>query len=83
VFKDHRIKTDDVRLRSLGCGHVIAVVATTNDASTTLDGQVVPKMQNRQTYVLTKEPAGWRVAHCENIRVDAGAAKFDPVNGKK
>jgi hypothetical protein len=39
--------------------------------------------QNRQTYVLTIEPGGWRIAHCENVRVDAEAAKHDPVNGKK
>lgn len=83
MFKDHRIKTDLVELRSLGGGHVIAVVTTTNDAFTTPGGQVMPKAQNRQTYVLTKEPDGWRIAHCQNVRVDAEAVKSDPVGGKK
>jgi uncharacterized protein (TIGR02246 family) len=83
MFKDHRMKTDGVELRSLGGGHVIAVVTTTNDAFTTPGGQVMPKAQNRQTYVLTKEPGGWRIAHCQNVRVDAEAVKNDPVGGKK
>ena len=84
MFKDHRIKTDAVEVRSLGGGHVIAVVTTTNDAFTSPGGQVMTKAQNRQTYVLSKEPEGWRIAHCENVRVDAEAVKNNPVrSGKK
>jgi uncharacterized protein (TIGR02246 family) len=83
MFKDHRMATDAVELRPLGGGHVIAVVTTTNDAFTTPGGQVMPKAQNRQTYVLTKEPGGWRIAHCQNVRVDAEAARNDPVNSEK
>jgi uncharacterized protein (TIGR02246 family) len=83
LFKNHNIKTDDVQIRSLGHGHAIAVVTTTNDAFTTPDGQKMSKAQNRQTYVLTKADDGWKVVHFHNVRVDAEAAKHDPVNGPK
>jgi uncharacterized protein (TIGR02246 family) len=83
IFKNRQIKTDDVQLRPLCPGYAIAVVTTTDDAFTTPDGHVIDKGQNRQTYVLTKEADGWKIMHCENVRVDAEAAKFDPVNSKK
>ena len=83
MFKNHTLKTDIVHLRSLGGGQVIAVVTTTNDAFTTPSGQVMPKAQNRMTYVLTKEVDGWKIAHCQNVVVNADAAKHDPVNGSK
>jgi uncharacterized protein (TIGR02246 family) len=83
LFKNHNIKTDDVQIRSLGHGHVIAVVTTTNDAFTTPDGHTMTKAQNRQTFVLTKGDDGWKVSHFHNVRVDADAAKHDPVNSPK
>lgn len=83
LFKNHNIKTDDVQIRSLGHGHAIAVVTTTNDGFTTPDGQKMSKAQNRQTYVLTKGEDGWKVVHFHNVRVDADAAKHDPVNSPK
>lgn len=83
LFKNHSIKTDDVQIRSLGHGHAIAVVTTTNDAFTTPDGAIMSKAQNRQTYVLTKGEDGWKVVHFHNVRVDAEAAKHDPVNSAK
>jgi uncharacterized protein (TIGR02246 family) len=83
MFKNHRIKTDAVEVRSLGGGHAIAVVTTTNDAFTTPGGQVMSKAQNRQTYVMTKGLDGWKVAHFHNVRVDADAAKHDPANSAK
>jgi uncharacterized protein (TIGR02246 family) len=83
IFKDHRLKTDSINIRSLGGGHAIAVVTTTNDSFTTPAGQVVPKRQNRQTYVLTKGAEGWKITHGHNVPVDAEAAKYDPVNAPK
>jgi uncharacterized protein (TIGR02246 family) len=78
-FKNHRLKTDSIETRSLGGGHAIAVVTTTNDSFTTPSGEVVPKRQNRQTYVLTKGSEGWKIAHGHNVPVDAEAAKHNPI----
>jgi len=83
IFKNHTMKTDAVELRSLGGDHVIAVVTTTNDAFKTPDGHVMPKAQNRLTYVLAKSTDGWKIAHAHNVSVDAVAAKNDPVNAPK
>ena len=83
IFKNHHIKTDDIQLRPLCTGYAIAVVTTTNDAFTTPDGHVISKRQDRQTYVLSKEADGWKIVHCENVWVDAEAAKNNPVNSKK
>lgn len=80
IFKNNKMKTDEVEIRSLGTGVAIAVVTTTNDEFTTPDGSVVPKRQNRQTYVLRKDAETWKIAHCHNVPVDALAAKFDPAN---
>lgn len=82
LFKNHSIKTDDVQIRSLGSGHAIAVVTTTNDAFTTPTG-VIPKRQNRQTYMLVKDSDGWKIAHGHNVPVDADAAKHDPTKTPK
>ena len=79
IFKTRQIKTDDVQLRPLAPGYAIAVVTTTDDAFTAPDGKVIEKGQNRQTYILAKEAEGWKIVHCENVRVDAEAAKFDPT----
>jgi uncharacterized protein (TIGR02246 family) len=78
-FKNHTIKTDTVAVRSLGGGHAVAVVTTTNDAFTTPGGEVVPKRQNRLSYLMAKSPDGWTIAHAHNVPVDAVAAKFNPV----
>ncbi len=80
IFKSHMIKTDNVEIRSLGSGVAIAVVTTTNDEFTTPDGSVIPKRQNRLTYVLHKEAETWKIAHCHNVPIDPLAAKSDPVN---
>jgi uncharacterized protein (TIGR02246 family) len=82
-FKNHNFKRDAVEIRSLGEGHAIAVVTTTNDSFKTPGGQVIPKRQNRQTYVMTKGPDGWKIAHGHNVPVDPDAAQFDPVNKPK
>ncbi len=79
IFKNHSMKTDKIELRSLGNDHAIAVVTTTNDAFTTPDGHVMPKAQNRLTYVLVKGADGWKIAHAHNVVVDATAAKNNPV----
>ena len=78
-FKNHSIKTDTVELRSLGSGYAVAVVTTTNDPFTTPGGEVVPKRQNRQSYLMAKGSDGWKIAHAHNVPVDADAAKFNPV----
>lgn len=83
LFKNHNIKTEDVQIRSMGHGHAIAVVTTMNDAFTTPDGHVMTKAQHRQSFVLTKDTDGWKVVHFHNVRVDADAAKHDPVNRPK
>jgi len=82
MFKNHQLKTDDIKVRSLGGRHAIAVVTTTNDAFTTPDGHVMERAQNRLTYVLSNGPDGWKIAHGHNVRVDAAAANNDPVNSR-
>lgn len=80
MFKDCRLKTDSIEIRPLGKDDAIAVVTTTQDAFTTPNGQLMPKGQTRQTYVLTTSADGWKFVHCQNVRVDAEAVKNDPVN---
>lgn len=79
TFKNHNIRTDDIHIRPLCPDYAIAVVTTPNDAFTAPAGRVIPKQQDRQTYVLGKDPDGWKIAHCENVWVDAEAAKHDPT----
>jgi uncharacterized protein (TIGR02246 family) len=83
TFKNHSLKTDRVEVRSLGGGHAIAVVTTTNDAFTTPAGDVRPKAQDRQTYVMVKDADGWKIAHGHNVVVDAEVAKHNPVKKPK
>lgn len=80
MFKDCRLKTDSIEIRPLGDSVAIAVVVTTQDSFTTPSGQVMPKTQTKQSYVLAKGADGWQIAHAQNVRVDAEAAKNDPVN---
>ncbi|MCC6797529.1 MAG: SgcJ/EcaC family oxidoreductase [Candidatus Hydrogenedentes bacterium] len=83
MFKNHNIKTDTIETRSIADGCAIAVVTTTNDSFKTPDGNVVPKRQNRQTYVLTKRADGWKIVHAHNVPVDAMAAQHDPAKAPK
>jgi uncharacterized protein (TIGR02246 family) len=83
MFKNHRMKTDSVETRSLGAGCAIAVATITVDGFTTPDGHVMPKAQNRETFVLVKGPDGWKIAHGHNTVVDANAAQHDPVNATR
>jgi uncharacterized protein (TIGR02246 family) len=80
MFKDCRLKTDDIAIRGLGSGLAIAVVTTIQDSFTTPDGRVMPKGQTKQSYVLSKESDGWKIVHAQNVRIDAEAVKSDPVN---
>lgn len=82
IFKKHHIKTDKVEVRSIGDGFAIAVVTTTNDAFTTPSGQIVPKQQNRQTYVLARRSGSWKIVHGHNVRIDADAIQHDPASAK-
>ncbi|MCD6050658.1 MAG: hypothetical protein K0Q55_2061 [Verrucomicrobia bacterium] len=79
MFKDCRLKTDLIEARPLGSGYAIAVVTTTQDGFTTPSGQIMPKAQTKQTYVLAKGPLGWQFVHGQNVRIDADAVKNDPV----
>lgn len=80
MFKDVGIKTDAIALRPLNPDVAIAVVTYTMDASTTPSGQVIPKHQNKLSYVFTKVAGDWKIAHGQNVKIDAEAAQFDPVN---
>lgn len=83
IFKDHNIKTNSVEIRPIGEKAAIAVVTTTNDAFTTPDGNVMPKAQNRLTYVLGKYGDEWKILHGHNVVVNADAARSNPVNASK
>jgi uncharacterized protein (TIGR02246 family) len=83
MFKNNRVVTDAVEARALGAGYAIAVATITVDSFTTPDGHVMPKAQNRETFVLVKGPEGWKIAHGHNTIVDANAAKNDPVNAPR
>jgi uncharacterized protein (TIGR02246 family) len=80
MFKDVRIKTDAITLRPLGGDVAIAVVTYTMDVATTPSGQVIPKHQNKLSYVFKKTAGEWKIAHGQNVRIDAEAAQHDPVN---
>jgi len=79
-FKDCRLKTDSIAIRPLGNDHAIAVVVTTQDGFTTPAGQVMPKGQTKQSYVMARGIDGWQIAHGQNVRIDAEAVQHDPVN---
>ncbi len=81
TFKNHKIKTDSVEIHSLGSDIAIAVVTTTNDEFTSPSGSIIPKRQNRQSYVLRRSYETWKIAHCHNVPVDPVASKFDPTSG--
>lgn len=83
IFKNTGMKVDAVQTRSLGDGYAIAVATITQDGFTTPSGEVRPKAQDRETFVLVKGPDGWKIAHGHNTVIDANAAKHDPVNGPK
>jgi uncharacterized protein (TIGR02246 family) len=82
-FKDVGMKTDEIDLRPLGADVVIAVVTQTQDTFTPPSGGVVQKHQNKLSYVFTKAGGEWRIAHGQNVRIDAEAAKHNPVNSPK
>ena len=83
LFKDCRLKTDAITLRALGSNGAIAVVTYTQDAFTTPSGQVMPKTQTKLSYVLARSGGEWKIAHGQNVRIDAEAAQQDPVNSPR
>ena len=83
MFRDCKLHTDQVQIRFPAAGSAIAVWTATQDAFTTPSGSVAPKTQTRLTLLLTKANDQWLVVHGHNTRVDAEAAKFDPVNQPK
>ena len=83
ILKTRQMKTDAVETRVLGAGSALAVVTSTVDGFTTPSGQVMPKGQCRETFVLVKGTDGWKVAHGHNVTVDADAAKHDPAKTPK
>jgi uncharacterized protein (TIGR02246 family) len=80
IFKDCKLKTDFIETRPLGGDHAIAIWTATQDSYTTPSGQVVPEGQFKLSLILVKGPEGWKIAHGHNVRIDAEAAKNDPVN---
>ncbi|MBE0544784.1 MAG: SgcJ/EcaC family oxidoreductase [Verrucomicrobia bacterium] len=80
MFKDTRLKTDAIALRLLGADVAIAVVTYTQDGFTTPSGQVMPKTQTKLSYVFVKTASEWKIAHGQNVRIDAEAVQHDPVN---
>ena len=83
VFKNNGMKTDAIALRPLGADVAIAVVTQTQDAFTTPGGEFVKQHQNKPSYVFTKTGGEWRIAHGQNVRIDAEAAQHDPVNSPR
>jgi uncharacterized protein (TIGR02246 family) len=83
MFQDCRLKTDAIALRRLGADCAIAVVTYTQDAFTTPGGQVMPKTQTKLSYVFAKAGGEWKIAHGQNVRIDAEAAPHDPVNSPR
>ena len=81
-FKDCKLHTDEVNVRPIGPNHAVVVWILTQDTFTTPAGDVVPKHQNINTFVVAKQGQTWRVVHGQNNRIDAQAAQFDPVNKK-
>ena len=81
IFKDCKLHSDELSIRPIGPNHAIGVWVQTQDTFTTPDGSLVPKHQNRMTLVFSKDSkAGWQVVQGQNTRIDAQAARFDPVN---
>ena len=80
MFQDCRLKTDSIEIRPLGSDYAIAVWTSTQDSYTTPSGQVIPKGQTKLSLILAKGPDGWKIVHGANVRIDAEAAKHDPVN---
>lgn len=83
TFHGVQMKVDSIGVRPLGSDFAIAVVLETLDSYTTPSGHVVPKGQIRGTWVLAKDSGEWKIAHCQNVNVDAVAANHDPVNKPK
>jgi uncharacterized protein (TIGR02246 family) len=83
MFKDVALKSDTIALRPLSADLAIAVVTYTMDASTTPSGEVIPKHQNKLSYVFAKTAGEWKIAHGQNVRIDGAAAKHDPVNSPR
>jgi uncharacterized protein (TIGR02246 family) len=83
IFKNVGMKTDAIAIRPLGPDIAIAVVTQTQNAFTTPSGEVVPKHQNKLSYVFTKRAGEWKIAHAQNVRIDTEAAQHDPVNNSR
>ena len=80
MFKGNRFKTDSIESRPLGSEYAIAMWTATQDSYTTPSGNVVPEGQFKLSLILVKEAGRWKIVHGHNVRIDAGAAKHDPVN---
>jgi uncharacterized protein (TIGR02246 family) len=79
IFKNHSCRTDAVETRSVAPGVAVAVTTLTGESFKAPDGRDWPKARNRISYVLTKGPKGWKIAHGHNAEIDEVAAKHDPV----
>ena len=82
MFHGVKMKVNSIGVRPLGPDYAIAVVLETLDSYTTPSGHVMPKGQVRGSWVLARNGGDWKIAHCQNVNVDAEAAKHDPVNSR-
>ncbi len=80
MFKDCRLKTDVIEIRPLGSDDAIAVVTNTQDGFTTPGGEAMPKTLIKPSYLLARTAGEWKIAHGQNVRVDADAIQHDPAN---
>ena len=80
MFQNCRLKTDSIETRPFGNDYAIAVWTSTQDSYTTPDGHAIPSGQTKLSLILAKGPDGWKIVHAHNVRIDADAAKHDPVN---
>jgi uncharacterized protein (TIGR02246 family) len=83
MFHNTRMKTDSIETRALGADYAIVVWISTLDSYKTPDGHIVPKGQSRLSSIMGKGSDGWEIVHGHNVRIDAEAAKNDPINGAK
>lgn len=82
MFRDNRQDFEEIEsFMPLAPGVAVAVIRWLQGPFTSPSGDKVPEMHTRMTLVLSKASGNWKIALGANIEVDAGAARFDPING--
>ena len=83
IFKDLEEYLEDVQVRSIGDGYVIAVNTWKVGSFKTPNGEVVPACRHLSTLVLAKGTDGWKVVHFHNTIIDEIAVKGTTAPPKK